>query len=351
MPAEWEPHAATWLGWPHQEADWPGRYGPIPWAFMEVVRHLAETERVEILVPHPEVARQARRMMRESGVRRARVRLHVIPTNRGWTRDIMPTFVRRGKRLALVHWLFNGWAKYGDWRLDARVGEAIARITGLPRLVPTVKGARHPRRVVMEGGAFDVDGKGLVLVTEECLLSRVQARNPGLGRRGIEQVLRGMLGAEKVLWLEAGIRGDDTHGHVDDCARFVAPGVVVAAWEPRRGDANHAPLLANLRRLRRMTDVQGRRLTVETLPMPGPVRFRGMRLPASYANFYVANGRVLVPTFNDRRDREALTILAGVFPGREVIGIHALDLVWGLGTLHCMTQQQPLRRAPARRSA
>jgi agmatine deiminase len=194
---------------------------------------------------------------------------------------------------------------------------------------------------VLEGGSVDVDGRGLLLTTEECLLSRVQARNPGLGREEMEQVLADYLGVRKVLWLGRGIAGDDTHGHVDDIARFVAPGTVVAAVEEDPADANHAPLQENLQRLRGMTDVEGRPLQVHTLPMPRPLAFRGQRLPASYANFYIANQLVLVPTFNDPADRRALGVLAGLFPGREVVGIHAVDLVWGLGTLHCLTQQQP----------
>jgi agmatine deiminase len=339
MPAEWARHTATWMGWPHQAADWPGKAGAVPWAVAEMVRHLTRGERVEMLVPDAAVRRTARRTLAAAGADMKRVGLHTVATNRSWTRDTLPTVVKRGKKAALIDWRFNGWARYRNHRLDDALGAWLAPRLGLPRHVPLRPGTRA--RVVLEGGAMDSNGAGLLLTTEECLLSPVQARNPGLERRDMEKLLATWLGIEKVLWLGRGIAGDDTHGHVDDLARFVAPGTVVTMVETRRSDINHAPLKDNLARLRRMRDVAGNRLEVATLPMPAPLFCSGVRLPASYANFYIANGRVLVPTFNDPNDREALATLAALFPGRDVVGIHAVDLVWGLGTLHCMTWQQP----------
>ncbi|NBO93174.1 MAG: agmatine deiminase family protein, partial [Planctomycetia bacterium] len=261
-----------------------------------------------------------------------------LESDDAWMRDVGPTgVVDRHGEVRGVDWHFNAWAKYNNWHDDDRLPQQIADYLGVERLQPTLNG----RRIVLEGGSIDVDGDGLLLTTEECLLSDVQARNPGLTRDQIETVLKENLGVRAVVWLHRGIAGDDTHGHIDDCTRFVAPRTVLTAVEDDAGDANYEPLRENLERLRAFRDPQGQRLEVVTLPMPSPLEFDGQRLPASYANFYIANGRVMVPTFNDTRDREALRIIADLFPGREVVGIHAVDLVWGLGTLHCLTQQEP----------
>ena len=338
MPAEWEPHAATWLAWPHERRDWPGKFEAIPWVYAEVVRHLVAGERVRILVDDARLRRRAQRVLRDAGVDLRRVGFFRVPTDRSWTRDTCPLFVRRHDGdVALVHWRFNGWAKYRNHRRDAAVGDALARALRRGCWQPVV--AR--RRVVLEGGAIDVNGQGTLLATEECLLSREQARNLGVTRAELERVLGAYLGVRKVLWLGRGIAGDDTHGHVDDLARFVDARTVVIAQADDPADPNYEPLRENRARLERMTDQDGRRLRVVALPMPAPLVFAGQRLPASYANFYIANAAVLVPTFNDVRDRQALAVLAGLFPSRPVVGIHAGDLVLGLGTLHCMTQQEP----------
>ncbi len=333
MPAEWEPHAATWLAWPHERSDWPGKFAPIPWVFAEVIRHLVTGERVRLLVQDARMEAEARRVLEKAGADVARVDFVRIPTDRAWTRDYAPIFVRRAAGdVAGVDFRFNGWAKYPNHRRDDAAAGRILRRLGRRRW-------RVP--VVLEGGAIDTNGRGTLLTTEECLLSPVQARNPDLDRAGIERVLRDHLGVRKVLWLGRGIAGDDTHGHVDDVARFVDPRTVVVAQTENRDDPDWEPLRENAARLRRMTDQDGRPLRVVALPMPAPLHFAGQRLPASYANFYVANGLVLVPTFNDEHDRHALGILARLLRGRRVIGIHAVDLVLGLGTLHCLTQQEP----------
>jgi agmatine deiminase len=338
MPAEWEPHQATWIAWPHNRSDWPGRFGPIPWVFADIVRHLHEVEEVHILINNTILEKRARGMLRKFGVNLQRVHFIPVPTNRVWTRDYAPIFVVSKKDgLGMTDWHFNAWAKYEDWQLDDAVPELLNDRLGLPRWQPMAR----DRRVVLEGGSIDVNGAGLLLTTEECLLSEVQQRNPELSKADIEKTLAAYLGIKKVLWLGRGIAGDDTHGHVDDLARFVGPGTVVTVVEENKDDVNYEPLQENWRRLQAMTDTRGKPLEVIALPMPGAVVFQKQRLPASYANFYIANERVLVPTFNDPRDRVALGILGELFPKREVVGIHALDLVWGLGTLHCMTQQQP----------
>jgi agmatine deiminase len=327
MPAEWEPHEATWIAWPHNRDDWPGRFGPIPWVYGEIVRKLSRVERVCILVRDQGLEVAARRVLCKVGANLNAVEFLEVPTNRGWLRDSGPIFVknRRGE-VGLIWWRFNAWAKYDDYELDRAVPDAIAL---------RVKRPIWQTDMVLEGGSIDGNGAGVLLTTEECLLSPVQARNPGMSRLEIERGLRDYLGVTRVVWLRKGIAGDDTHGHVDDIARFVAKDTVIVAWENERDDPNYEPLRENAALLRAAG------LNVIRLPMPEPLYFAGRRLPASYANFYIANGLVLVPTFNDPNDRVALGVLAKVFADREVVGINCTELIWGLGALHCMTQQQP----------
>jgi agmatine deiminase len=337
MPAEWEPHEATWIAWPHEPSDWPGKFEPIPHLYCEIVRILSRHEDVRILIPRA-LRPAARALLKRAGAWNDRVSFVNAPTDRSWTRDYCPTFVKddEGRKLA-VKWRFNGWAKYPNWENDDRAGELAARAAGIRPSLPVWNG----RRVILEGGSIDVNGQGLLLTTEECLLSRVQQRNPGLSREQYEALFEGWLGVRKTIWLNRGIVGDDTHGHVDDIARFVGPNTVVAAVEKDKADPNHAPLEENLERLRRSRNLAGRSLKVIPLPMPRPVSYGRQRLPASYTNFYISNGAVLVPTFQDNLDKIALCILQEAFSGRQVIGIHGVDLVLGLGTLHCMTMQEP----------
>ena len=341
MPAEWEPHAATWLAWPHHARDWPGKFGAIPWAFAEIIRAIAKSERVRLIVRDAAHEVAARRALAKAGAPLAQLDFFRAATDRGWTRDMGPIFLVRevggAREVAATSWRFNGWAKYPNWKRDDAAKDRILAKLGLHTWQPETDG----RRIVLEGGAIDVDGEGTLLATEECLLGGVQARNPGLGRSGTERALCDYLGVSQVLWLGDGIAGDDTHGHVDDLARFVNPTTVVVAQETDTNDANFQPLRKNLELLKSMTDQDGNPLEIVPLPMPRPLWFQGQRLPASYANFYIGNSAVLVPTFNDPHDREALSVLARLFPDREVIGIHSVDLVWGLGTLHCLSQQQP----------
>jgi agmatine deiminase len=344
-PAEWEKHDATWIAWPHHEPDWPGKLAPIPWVYAEIVRVLHRHERVEILCHDESVRQSATSHLRAHGIDEKRVRLHLVPTDRVWLRDSSPIWVEHDGHLELVNWRFNAWAKYDNYSLDEKVGEAIARITGVPRAEPQRPDGKG--RVVLEGGAIDTDGQGTLLTTEECLLSDVQARNAGLTRERYELIFREWLGIRETIWLGEGCVGDDTHGHVDDVARFVAPDVIVLAYEEDPSDENHLRSHDNMRRLQLVGAADGV-LKVVKLPFPRPVVMNGERLPASYVNFYVANRVVLVPTFNDRNDRTTLNTLAELMPDREVIGIHAVDLVWGLGTLHCLTQQQPVAPGPVR---
>ena len=346
MPAEWEPHYATWIAWPHNREDWPGKFSPIAWVYVDIVRHLHHGERVCILVQDDRLLSRARNMLVQAGVDLAQIDFVPFPTDRVWSRDFGPIFIKRElnghSELAITNWKFNGWAKYPNWKRDNVIPDRIALTLKLRQWQPHWKVGKMRHRVVLEGGSIDVNGRGTLMTTEECLLSPIQARNPKLGREDMEGVFADYLGIRKVLWLQNGIAGDDTHGHVDDLARFVNPTTVVVAQESDPVEANYQPLLKNLQLLKSMTDQDGNPLEIVRLPMPRPLWFQGQRLPASYANFYVGNSVVLVPTFNDPDDREALSVLARFFPDRKVIGIHSVDLVWGLGTLHCLSQQQPI---------
>jgi agmatine deiminase len=342
MPAEWEPHEATWLAWPHNPEDWPGKFASIPWLYAEIVRLLAARERVHLIVEDAAMEKRVVGMLDRACANLDQVSFHRWPTDRGWTRDSGPIFVRNARgQVGLTNWRFNGWAKYDDWHLDDKLPGRVTKLLGCPSWQPLIQSQDGAKHCVLEGGSIDVNGEGVLLTTEECLLSEVQQRNPGLSRAQLERAFSDFLGIDQVIWLGCGIVGDDTHGHVDDIARFAGPATIVAAVEPDTSDPNHTPLKENLAKLKAARTADGKQFAIVELPMPRPVVFRGQRLPASYANFYVANGVVLVPTFHDPSDRVALNLLADVFPDREVIGVHSMDLIWGLGALHCMTQQQP----------
>ncbi len=357
MPAEWAPHAATWLAWPHYHGDWPGKFEPIPWVYAEIIRNLAKRERVELIVNTGAAARQARRVLERGDAFSANIRFHRWATNRIWLRDSgciflspglspQPGVARQDSRGQLsaqkqfdiaLKFRFNAWAKYSNWRHDEKIGSLVAKAARADEIRPM----SMRERIVLEGGSIDVNGAGTILTTEECLLSKVQERNPHMARVNYEKAFADYLGAPNTIWLGRGIFGDDTHGHVDDLARFVSKNTVVTMVERDSKDVNHAPLLANLRRLQAARDQDGRQLTIVELPMPQPVIFEGRRLPASYANFYIANGVVLAPVFNRPNDRIALNTLAELFPSREIVPIYSGDFIWGLGAMHCMTQQQP----------
>jgi agmatine deiminase len=361
MPAEWEPHAATWLAWPHYKLDWPGKFEPIPWVYAEIIRYLSRHERVELIVKDTTAEKLARKTLERANAFNDNLRFHRWPTNRVWTRDSGCAFVepcgpgirvptpltsadprirqseRAGPRLCAIKWRFNAWAKYPNWRHDEKIGSLMAQAAGAQEIQPTF----GKKRVVLEGGSIDVNGHGTLITTEECLLSRVQPRNPGMAKNQYEQVFAEHLGIAHVIWLSAGIVGDDTHGHVDDVTRFVSPDTVVTCVDADPASENYPALRENIRRLRDATSEDGKPLATIDLPMPAPIYFAGRRLPASYANFYIANGVVLVPVFNDVNDRIALDIVADIFPDRDVVGIYCGDLIWGFGAIHCMTQQQP----------
>jgi len=340
MPAEWEQHDATWLCWPANRTDWPGKFEPIPWVFAEMAKKISIGERVRIIVQSAEHETKVRRMLQKADVELSRIEFFRFPTDRGWTRDMGPIFTQRGEErdVAVLRFRFRAWSKYPVWKKDDRVHERAAKSLKLP-LVPV---RFNNKDVELEGGSIEANGNGTILTTEECLLDpKVQVRNPGFTRKDYDAMMKQYLGAEKVIWLGNGIAGADPPGHVDDLCRFEKLTTVVLCEETNPNDANYKPLQENKERLQGMFLAQGEKLEVISLPMPSPIVFNGQRLPASYANFYIGNAVVIVPTFNDPNDRIALGILSDLFPDRTVAGIHAADLVLGQGTLHCLTQQQP----------
>jgi agmatine deiminase len=357
MPAEWEAHTSTWLAWPHFRGDWPGKFEPIPCVYAEIIRNLARHERVDLIVSNVAEENKARVILEKADAFSDNIHFHHWRTDRVWMRDsgcifLTPTVDKSNSHkddarnhksdagFLALHFQFNAWAKYDNYKLDAKVGARMAKAAGAQVVRPTF-GARREFPIVLEGGSIDVNGQGTLLTTEECLLSTTQHRNPSMNRAAYELTFADYFGIQSVIWLGEGIEGDDTHGHVDDLTRFVAPDTVVTMVEPNAQDANYSTLHHNLGRLRAARDQDGQRLNIVEIPMPRPVVFEGRRLPASYANFYIANGAVLVPVFNDPNDRIALNTLAELFPTREIIPIYSGDLIWGFGALHCMTQQQP----------
>lgn len=339
LPAEWEEHKSTILCWPHQKEDWPGKFTPIPWVYTEIVKNLVPGELVRVIVQSRKDEIKARKCLEHAHVDLNNVQFLIKETDRGWMRDSSPAFVKKGKEKVAVQFTFNGWAKYDNWKKDKFIPGFLAKELGLN----LVKAEHNRKGVVLEGGAIDTNGCGTLLTTEECLLDeKVQVRNPGFTKADYERVFREHLGIKNIIWLSKGIAGDDTHGHVDDLCRFVNKNTVLVCCENNPDDANKAILDENLVRLKDAKLEDGSKLNVIKLPMPKPLLFEDLRLPASYANFYIANQAVLVPTFNDPNDRIALNIIKKYFPDREVVGIHAVDLVWGLGTIHCLTHEEPL---------
>ncbi|MHB1688093.1 MAG: agmatine deiminase family protein [Ignavibacteriaceae bacterium] len=340
IPAEWEPHEATWIGWPHNKSDWPGKISPIHWVYGEIVNKISIGEKVRIMVESKEHKAKALGVLSSVDATLNNIEFFILKTDRGWTRDSGPVFVRNNsqKKIDLINFKFNAWAKYSDFHKDEKLPSYISKKLGIEKIIPVYKN----RQVVLEGGSIDANGSGTLITTEECLLdSKIQVRNHSFDKTDYENIFKQYLGIKNVLWLGNGIAGDDTHGHVDDLCRFVNENTVVIVQEKKSADLNYKVLQENKERLQGMKLEDGSKINFAELPMPTPVIFRGQRLPASYANFYISNAAVLVPTFNDPNDRLALGILSELITDRPVVGIHSVDLVWGLGTIHCLTHEQP----------
>ncbi|MCZ6702019.1 MAG: agmatine deiminase family protein [Ignavibacteria bacterium] len=338
LPAEWEPHETTWIAWPHNKNDWPGRFSGIKWIYAEIVKYISFGEKVFIIVQSKNHKLKAENVLKSVSADLSNIEFFIKKTNRGWLRDSAPFFVKDKKNITTVDFKFNAWAKYDNHKLDDKIPRFISNKLNLKN----VTAQQNEKAVVLEGGAVDANGRGTLITSEECLLDqKVQVRNPGFTKQDYFEVFKNYLGITNVLWLGKGIAGDDTHGHVDDLCRFVNNDTVVLVQEEKSSDKNYHPLNENKERLQNIYLPNGSKLNVVELLMPSPVIFKGQRLPASYSNFYISNYAVLVPTFNDANDRIALGILSDLFPGRKVIGIHSVDLVWGLGTIHCLTKEQP----------
>jgi agmatine deiminase len=335
---EWSPHEATWIGWPDNKSDWPGKFSPIPYVYVEIVKYISRGEIVRIFVQSKEHRRKAEKILKDCDVSLLNVEFFLKKTNRGWLRDSGPMFVKESDKVLSLDFKFNGWAKYDDHKLDDKIPSFISNKLNLKKIIAEHNG----KQVVLEGGAIDSNGKGTLITTEECLLDdKVQARNPGFTKQDYFEVFKKYFGVSNVVWLGKGIVGDDTHGHVDDICRFVNENTVVLVSEENSSDGNYNLLSENRERLQNIYLANVSKLNVVHLPMPSPVIYKKQRLPASYANFYISNYAVLVPTFNDSNDKIAIGVLSELFPDRKVIGIHSVDLVWGLGTLHCLTKEQP----------
>ncbi len=339
LPAEWQPHEATWIGWPHNKEDWPGKFSPIQWVYSEIVRKISKGEIVRIIVESKDHEIKVRSTLQAANVEQDNIEFFYLKTDRGWLRDSSPAFVKNNEHTELVNFKFNGWAKYSNYKKDEKIPKFISEKFGLRKNIAEHNG----KQVVLEGGSIDTNGKGTLITTEECLMDEnVQVRNPSFTKKDYEEIFNKYLGIKNVIWLGKGISGDDTHGHVDDLCRFVDEKTVVLVQEKNPNDENYKPLNENKERLEEMKLENGSKIEIVNLPMPEPVIFKKQRLPASYANFYFSNAAVLVPTFNDPNDRIALGILSELIKDRPVIGIHAVDLVWGLGTIHCLTHEQPV---------
>jgi len=335
---EWTNHNATWIAWPYNKSDWPGKFSPIPFVYAEIVKYISGGEKVRILVQSKEHKLKAEKVLKDLSINLTNIEFFIKKTNRGWLRDSGPLFVKDDSEVASIDFKFNAWAKYDDYKLDDKIPSFISKKFNLKR----INAEHNGKQVVLEGGAIDNNGKGTLITTEECLLDeKIQTRNPGFTKQEYFEIFKEYFGISNVIWLGKGIAGDDTHGHVDDLCRFVNEVTVVLVEEKNSSDENYTLLHENKERLKNVYLPNGSKLNVISLPMPSPVIFKGQRLPASYANFYISNSGVLVPTFNDPNDGIALGIISELFPDRKVIGIHSKDLVWGLGTIHCLTKEQP----------
>lgn len=340
FPAEWENHEATWIGWPHNINDWPGKFSTIQWVYSEIVRYISYGEKVRIIVESEDHEIKAKRVLNSVKVDHNNIEFFRLKTDRGWMRDSCPAFLKKQSEQAIVNFKFNAWAKYSNFKKDEKIPKFISEKFNLERFVPI----HNNRQVVLEGGSIDINGEGTLITTEECLMDQnIQVRNPGFSKKDYEEIFKNYLGIKNVIWLGKGIAGDDTHGHVDDLCRFVNKNTLVIVHEENKNDENYLPLKESFERLQNVKLENGSKPEVIKLPMPSPVIFKNERLPASYANFYINNYSVLVPTFNDPNDKTALGILSEIFNDRKVIGIHSLDLVWGLGTIHCLTREHPAK--------
>ena len=341
MPAEWEKQESTLIAWPHNKNDWPGRFENIPDVFAQIISQISKVQKVKILIQHNLVKKNIHPLLRKYKAKLKNIIFITIKTDRVWTRDSGPIYVVNKNKKILLDWKFNAWAKYKNYKYDNAINKKLNKIKNLELIKPKFKIQKKFKDIVLEGGSIDVNGKGTIITTKECLLSKVQQRNPGLKKRDIESIFNKYLGAKNTIWLNKGIAGDDTHGHIDDIARFIDTNKIFLAYEYNKKDKNFKPLDENYKILNISKDQNGKKITIIKLPMPKPIFIEKTRVPASYLNFYIANKIVLVPVFKDKNDKKVLKIFKRNFRNRKIIPIDCLDLIWGFGAIHCMTQQEP----------
>jgi len=341
MPAEWERQESTLIAWPHNKNDWPGRFENIPDVFAQIISQISKVQKVKILIQHNLVKKNIYPLLRKYKAKLKNIFFITIKTDRVWTRDSGPIYVVNKNKKILLDWKFNAWAKYNNYKYDNAINKKLNKIKNLELIKPKFKIQKKFKDIVLEGGSIDVNGKGTIITTKECLLSKVQQRNPGLKKKDIESIFNKYLGAKNTIWLNKGIAGDDTHGHIDDIARFVDTNKIFLAYEYNKKDKNFKPLDENYKILNISKDQNGKKITIIKLPMPKPIFIEKTRVPASYLNFYIANKIVLVPVFKDKNDKKVLKIFKRNFRNRKIIPIDCLDLIWGFGAIHCMTQQEP----------
>ena len=335
MPAEWEKQKSTWIAWPHNKKDWPNKFDFIPEIFAEIISHISKGQKVNILIENNVLKKKAILILKNFKVNFSNIRFSLCKTDRAWLRDSFPIFVKNKNKKILLNWKFNSWAKYKNFKKDNSIINKVKKVLKLQSISPVF----NRRKVVLEGGAIDVNGKGTLITTEECLLSKIQQRNSGFKKHDYEKIFFNYFGIRKIIWLKRGIAGDDTHGHIDDLARFVSENTIFLAYERNKKDVNYKILRNNFRILKKLDDFK--KLKIIKIPMPKAKYIEGTRVPASYLNFYIANKVILVPTFNDKKDKLVLKMFRKYFKNRKVVPIDCSILIWGFGAIHCMTQQEP----------
>ena len=335
MPAEWEEQKSTWIAWPHNKKDWPNKFDFIPEIFAEIISHISKGQKVNILIENNVLKKRAILILKNFKVNFSNIRFSLCKTDRAWLRDSFPIFVKNKNKKILLNWKFNSWAKYKNFKKDNSIINKVKKVLKLQSISPVF----NRRKVVLEGGAIDVNGKGALITTEECLLSKIQQRNSGFKKHDYEKIFFNYFGIRKIIWLKRGIVGDDTHGHIDDLARFVSENTIFLAYERNKKDVNYKILRNNFRILKKLDDFK--KLKIIKIPMPKAKYIEGTRVPASYLNFYIANKVILVPTFNDKKDKLVLKMFRKYFKNRKVVPIDCSILIWGFGAIHCMTQQEP----------
>ena len=344
MPAEWEPQKSVWISWPHNKNDWPGMFEKIPNVVGKIIKYLANHQRIDLLVNTNKIMYEARKKLKRTGCKLSNIKFHKIKTDRLWLRDSGPIFLinKKTRKKIMLNFKFTAWSKYKNFRNDNKINYQISKYLNIKSILPKKINSKKFEKVVMEGGAFDTNGSGSILLTKECLLSSKQERNKGFKKSDYESLFSKYLNTKNFIWLNKGIVGDDTHGHIDDIARFVSKTTIMIADENNKSDKNYKSLKENIKIVRKSYDENGKKFKIIKIPMPSPIFIQKTRVPASYLNFFISNKTVLVPIFNVKEDKKVLKIFRKFFTKRKVIAVDCSDLIWGFGAIHCMTQQEPI---------